>query len=75
MLMLILVSMFNYIDRTIVSILREPIKLEPGLSDAHLGALIGLAFALFYATRSLPIARIADRFNRKYLIAVRVIGD
>ena len=69
MLMLIVVSMFNYIDRTIISILQEPIKLELGLSDAQLGALTGLAFALFYATLSLPIARIADSFNRKYLIA------
>ena len=69
MVALFLVSMFNYIDRTIISILQEPIKAELGLSDSQLGALTGLAFALFYATLSLPIARLADTFNRKYLVA------
>lgn len=65
---LFLVSAFNYIDRTIVSLLQIPIKAELGLSDGQLGALTGLAFALFYATLSLPIARLADRFSRRWLI-------
>lgn len=64
-----LVSMFNYIDRTVLSVLQEPIKRELGLSDGQLGLLTGLAFALFYATLSVPIARIADRFNRRNIIA------
>lgn len=69
LIMLGLVSMFNYIDRTVLSILQEPIKLELGLSDGQLGLLTGLAFALFYATLSLPIARLADRYNRRNIIA------
>jgi len=68
LVMLGLVSMFNYIDRTVLSILQEPIKRELGLSDAQLGLLTGLAFALFYATLSLPIARLADRRNRRNII-------
>lgn len=67
--LLFLVSVFNYIDRTILSILQVPIKTDLGLSDAQLGALTGLSFALFYATLSLPIARLADRWIRKNLIA------
>ena len=67
--LLFVVSMFNYIDRTIVSVLQVPIKRDLGLSDAQLGALTGLAFALFYSTLSLPIARWADRTVRKRLIA------
>jgi len=55
--MLFLVSMFNYIDRTIISILQVPIKADLGLSDAQLGALTGLSFAILYSTLSLPIAR------------------
>jgi len=69
LIMLALVSMFNYIDRTVLSVLQEPIKRELGLSDAQLGLLTGLAFALFYATLSLPIARLADRLNRRNIIA------
>src|SRR3546814_17117169 len=63
LVMLGLVSMFNYIDRTVLSVLQEPIKRELGLSDGQLGLLTGLAFALFYATLSVPLARRADRFN------------
>jgi MFS family permease len=67
--MLFLVSMFNYIDRTIISILQVPIKADLGLSDAQLGALTGLSFAILYSTLSLPIARWADTTVRKRLIA------
>lgn len=66
---LFLVSTFNYIDRTILSILQIPIKTELGLSDAQMGALTGLSFALFYATLSLPVARLADRMSRRFLVA------
>lgn len=67
---LFIVSAFNYFDRTILSVLQIPIKAELGLSDAQLGALTGFAFALFYATLSLPIARLADRYSRRVIIAI-----
>lgn len=70
MVMLFLVSTFNYVDRTIISILQVPIKTELQLSDAQVGALTGLSFALFYTTCSLPIARLADRANRRNIIAL-----
>ncbi|MDE2367855.1 MAG: MFS transporter [Burkholderiales bacterium] len=69
-----LVSVFNYLDRTILSILQVPVKRELGLSDAQLGMLTGLAFALFYATLSLPIARLADRTVRKVVVAVSLVA-
>lgn len=69
LVVLMVVSIFSYLDRTLISILQVPIKRDLALSDAQLGALTGLAFALFYATFSVPIARLADRFNRKVLIA------
>ena len=65
---LFLVSAFNYIDRTILSILQIPIKAELGLTDGQLGALTGFTFALFYATLSLPISRLADRYSRRWLV-------
>lgn len=66
---LMLVSVFNYLDRTIISILQVPIKRDLLLSDAQIGLMTGLAFALFYSTLGVPIARMADRFSRKYVIA------
>ena len=67
------VSVFNYLDRTILSILQVPVKHDLGLSDAQMGALTGLAFAVFYTTFSLPIARLADRTVRKVVIAASLI--
>jgi MFS family permease len=68
--MLFVVALFNYIDRSIIAILQEPLKADLGLSATQLGALTGLSFALLYTTMALPIARLADRWNRKRLIAV-----
>lgn len=67
---LVVVYTFNFIDRQILSILLEPIKADLGLSDTALGMLTGFAFALFYATLGIPIARYADRSNRRNLISV-----
>lgn len=60
---------FNTMDRNLLSILQEPIRQELHLSDAQLGSLTGLAFAVFYATLALPIARLADRSNRVVVAA------
>ncbi len=59
---------FNFIDRQILVILQESIKGELGLSDTQLGLLTGLAFALFYVTLGIPIARFADKSNRRNII-------
>jgi MFS transporter, Spinster family, sphingosine-1-phosphate transporter len=71
---LLVVYIFNFIDRQIVSILAEPIARDLDLSDSQLGLLTGLAFALFYATLGVPIARVADTgsTNRSRLIAICV---
>lgn len=66
---LLVVYVFNFIDRQILSILMEPVRLELDLSDTQLGFLSGIAFALFYATLGIPIARLADRTSRKGVIA------
>jgi MFS family permease len=68
---LVVVYTFNFIDRQILSILLEPIRRDLDIqSDAAMGALTGFAFALFYATLGIPIARLADRSNRRNLIAI-----
>jgi MFS transporter, Spinster family, sphingosine-1-phosphate transporter len=68
--LLTLVYVLNFVDRQLVGILAQPIKLELGLSDKALGALTGVAFALFYTGLGLPIARVAERRSRVGVIAV-----
>lgn len=68
--LLFVVYVFNFIDRQILSILMESIRLDLGLSDTQLGFLTGISFALFYATLGIPIARLADRGSRRKVIAV-----
>ena len=69
---LLIVYVFNFIDRQIVNILAEPIARDLDLSDTQIGLMTGLAFALFYTALGLPIARYADRgtTHRPRLIAV-----
>lgn len=70
LLVLLLVYLFNFIDRQILSILAEDIKADLGLSDGDLGFLYGTAFAVFYAIFGIPMARLADRWQRKKLISI-----
>lgn len=67
---LFVVYIFNFIDRQILAILLEPIKQDLKISDTALGFLTGFAFAIFYAVAGLPLARIADRWVRRSLIAI-----
>lgn len=68
--LLFLVSLFNYADRNMLSVLLPAIKRDLNLSDTELGFLNGFAFALFYAILGIPIGRIADRFSRRKLLVV-----
>lgn len=68
--LLLVVYIFNFIDRQILSILLESIKRDLSLSDTQLGFLSGIAFAIFYSTLGIPIARLADRRSRRTIIAI-----
>ena len=68
--LLLVVYVVNFIDRSILNILLEPIKQEFSPSDTALGFLSGVAFAIFYATLGIPIARWADRGVRRDIIAL-----
>jgi len=72
LVLLTIVYSFNFIDRQLLAILQESIKLDLSLSDSQLGLLTGFAFALFYVTAGLPIARWADRSNRRNIVAMAV---
>ncbi len=69
---LVLVNLFNFVDRQIVSVLLQQIQDEFRMSDEWMGLLTGLAFMLVHATLGLPIARWADRGSRRTIIALGV---
>jgi MFS family permease len=70
---LFLGSVVNFVDRSSLSILLEPIKLELALNDTQLGLLGGLAFAVFYTTLGIPIAALADRWNRVKILSIAMV--
>jgi MFS family permease len=59
----------NSLDRGVLGILMPPIRAEFDLSYTQIGLLGGIAFALFYATLGIPIASLADRTSRKWVLA------
>lgn len=70
LILLLLVYTTNYADRILLGILLGPIKSEFGATDTEMGLLTGAAFAVFYATLGIPIAMLADRRNRRNIVAV-----
>jgi predicted MFS family arabinose efflux permease len=68
--LLFLVTTSNYFDYFILSVVLQPIKDEFHVSDTMLGLLSGLCFAVVYAVAGLPIARWADRGNRRTIITL-----
>jgi len=68
LLLLLLVYIFNFLDRQIFGILAQPIKATLHLTDTQLGALGGTAFALLYSVLGVPLAMVADRTNRSWVI-------
>ena len=65
---LLVVFALNFMDRQILAVLAEPIKRDLALSDTQVGLLYGLAFAVFYTALGIPLARLADRFDRARII-------
>lgn len=61
-------STLSAVDRQILNVLVEPIRRDLSLSDTQIGLMTGLAFALFYATMALPLARLAERMRRPLLL-------
>ena len=70
--LLALTYAFSVMDRQIISILLEDLRAEFLLTDTQLGLISGIAFALFYATLGVPIARLADRSNRVNIVSIAV---
>lgn len=69
---LLLAYTLSFIDRMILTLLVAPIRAALDISDTQVSLLIGLAFALFYTLLGLPLAWIADRYNRRNLIVTGI---
>ena len=67
--LLLVIYIFNFLDRQVINILAEPIKQDLNLKDWQLGMMSGFAFAIFYTVLGVPIARLAERRNRPLIIA------
>ena len=67
--MLLVIYTLNFVDRQVIAILAAPIKEDLGLNNTQIGLITGFAFALFYSILGVPIAWLADRFNRVTIIA------
>ena len=72
LVVLTLVYALNFIDRQILVILQESIKVDMDLSDSQLGLLTGFAFAIFYVSVGIPIARWADIGNRRNIVSLAI---
>lgn len=70
LILLTIVYTFNFVDRQIMGILAPAIQKDLGLADWQLGILMGFAFAVLYTTLGIPVARLADRFNRVTIISI-----
>ena len=73
--LLVVVYVFNFIDRQILSVLAEDIKADLGLSDSDLGFLFGTAFAVFYSLFGIPLGKLADVWSRKKLISFAMLKN
>lgn len=70
LVLLVIVYMFNFVDRQILSVLAEDIKADLNITDSDLGFLFGTAFAVFYSIFGLPLGKLADSWSRKNLLSI-----
>lgn len=69
---LMLAYVCSFIDRQILALMVGPIRRDLDISDTQMSLLMGLSFALFYSFLGLPIGRLADRSNRRNIIAAGI---
>ena len=70
LVLLVIVYIFNFVDRQILSVLAEEIKADLNISDSDLGFLFGTAFAVFYSIFGIPLGKLADTWSRKNLLSI-----
>ncbi|MGI4881301.1 MAG: spinster family MFS transporter [Janthinobacterium lividum] len=73
LIILFVANALSFTDRAILSVAVEPMRHELGLSDTQIGLLQGLAFAVTYSLMGIPVGRLAERFDRRRIIAVTIV--
>jgi len=73
LLILTCISTLNFADRSVLSVTVVLVKQDLHLSDAQVGLLQGLSFALLYTLLGIPIGRLAERFDRRLILAISVV--
>jgi MFS transporter, Spinster family, sphingosine-1-phosphate transporter len=73
LLLLSAVYGIQYLNQILLGLLAQPIKQELSLSDTQIGLLTGIAFSLFYALLGFPLGRLADKYNRKFIVIASVV--
>ncbi len=71
---LTLANSFAFVDRQVLALLVEPIRVDLGASDTEMSLLYGISFSLFYVMIGLPMARVADRSSRRVIIACSILA-
>lgn len=69
---LLIASLCSYLDRHVMALVAPAIKQDLNVTDTEISLLTGLAFALFYATASIPLGWAADKWHRRNLIVVGI---
>ncbi len=65
---LMVAYVFSFVDRQILNLLVGPIRRDLGISDTQMSLLMGFSFAIFYTILGIPLGRLADRWNRRWLV-------
>jgi MFS family permease len=73
LVMLTIIYSLNFLDRTVITILIDPIKHDYHLSDKAMGFISGFGFVIFYSILAAPVARWADRGNRRSIITLGLV--
>ena len=71
--MLMVAYIVSFVDRQVITLLVQPIRRDLGISDTEISLLMGFAFAIFYVTMGLPIARLADARSRRAIISAGIL--
>lgn len=69
---LMLASMVSFVDRQVITLLVQPIRADLQISDTEISLLMGFAFAIFYVTMGVPIARLSDARSRRVIISIGI---
>lgn len=70
--LLAMAALMSFVDRFVLSLLITPIKASLALSDFQIGLLMGPAFAICFAIFGVPIGWLADRANRRTIVAAGI---